>query len=421
MKVFPEIFLFINPYGSLPSEGWKPYRTFMAAQYLALQGINVLWLLSDYNHLQKKRRHMFGCFRESGVPIAIIPTLFPYLGNISLNRFLFELDYGLKASIFLLANRAKIKTVVYAEPALPYSLLLSILCILLRIPYVIDVLDLWPEHFRSISSFKNPLVKLCYYIFLPCFLAQRKTVALLAKKIVTVSDTYRNAYSSLLSQKGTTKVVSIPIGVRLDKFTDSEFNFDKLSIHHPLLASFLRTSKKIVVYSGSYGECYDLENLTKSVRLYLSMRRDVRFLFLGTGPCRPLVKKLMDEFPDSVLEHLPVNHLMLPIIYNMCSVGICSYSKDSAVALPLKYFDYLASGLAILNNLRSEMAIEVQTFQVGLNYDFESSLDFAGCLDKILSSEETLKRFHQNSLKLSRKYEYSSLYKSYFRAVVNHV
>lgn len=419
MKTASDFCLFINPYGGLPSEGWTPYRTFIAAQYLALQGINVLWLLSDFNHIKKSRRQIPSCFSESGVEIRCISTLFTYRENVTFSRLLFEIHYGLGVAKFLVTNHSRVKTIVFAEPALPYSLALVVLCTILRIPCVIDVLDLWPEHFRSTSLFKSPAVRCCYNLLWPLLLIQRKIIALLATRIITVSETYRKSYSACLSANGANKVSFIPIGVRLDEFQTSEHNSEALASSLPTLGAFLHTSNKVIVYSGSFGECYDLQNLTNSIRLCLSCRRDVRFLFIGAGPSRPFVQNLMLEYPDSVLVHSPVDHSMLPCIYSLCTIGICSYSKGSGVALPLKYFDYLAAGLAILSNLRSEIAFEIETFKVGLNYGFTPS-GFVKSLEEMLSSESNLRLYQQNSLRLAKKYDHSFLYDSYLKAVVHH-
>jgi hypothetical protein len=46
----------VNPYGTLPSEGWRDYRSYMLAKALANRGYQVLWWISDFEHRSKTRR-----------------------------------------------------------------------------------------------------------------------------------------------------------------------------------------------------------------------------------------------------------------------------------------------------------------------------------------------------------------------------
>jgi hypothetical protein len=46
----------INPYGSLPSEGWRSTRTVLLARTLVECGFNVTWFLSAFSHIAKRTR-----------------------------------------------------------------------------------------------------------------------------------------------------------------------------------------------------------------------------------------------------------------------------------------------------------------------------------------------------------------------------
>jgi glycosyltransferase involved in cell wall biosynthesis len=119
------------------------------------------------------------------------------------------------------------------------------------------------------------------------------------------------------------------------------------------------------------------------------------------------------RYPDFVFYAGKVPECTLPLIYRYCSIGICSYAKGSAVSLPLKYFDYLAAGLAIVSNLESELSDEIRSWNVGIQYSSDKPESFADALLLLSRDRQKLSSLQRNSHARAMSYDQRSLMEEY--------
>jgi glycosyltransferase involved in cell wall biosynthesis len=405
--------LVINPYGSLPSEGWREYRTFVVAKELAKSNSSVLWLISDYIHNTKEIRKQKGLRTYSDVVIYVLSNPFRYQKHASFGRLLYEFFYGIQCSIYIIKKRQSINRLILSEPGLPYTWFLCLLSLLMGIRVSVDVIDLWPEHLASLNLSRSFAGSLALKVLLFICKIQRSLIARCAHSIIAVSKTYAYAYILCLPAKSSEKVFVIPIGIDVDKFRlQSSAKSENLSIVDGL-QHFLSSSLLTVVYSGSFGVAYDIKNLCLNVQNILRFDANIKFLFLGTGPLDDYPKDLSMRYPDFVFYAGKVPECTLPLIYRYCSIGICSYAKGSAVSLPLKYFDYLAAGLAIVSNLESELSDEIRSWNVGIQYSSDKPESFADALLLLSRDRQKLSSLQRNSHARAMSYDQRSLMEEY--------
>ena len=55
-------------------------------------------------------------------------------------------------------------------------------------------------------------------------------------------------------------------------------------------------------------------------------------------------------------------------IYGRCDIGLSTYSAGSNVDMCDKFYDYTASGLAVINSLKGEISEHIEEKKLGCNY-----------------------------------------------------
>lgn len=333
----------VNPYGTLPSEGWREYRSSMLARALAVRGHQVVWWISNFEHRSKN-------FRKSGLindPLLVkgITILSvecdPYSKNISISRIKYEKSFGKNFKVQAESMIHPDVTII-ADPSLFYSKYIIAYLKNKTSKIIVDVLDLWPEQFHvALPRFLRHFGKLlfCYLYY------KRNCLVRIADGIVAVSKNHLNAVKA---PKGKPKLVAY-LGVNRNNFIESNSDVSDL------VADFANNSELVITYAGTLGEAYDIHTVIKAVKLTICKNNKVKFIFAGDGPYSKQISLLSKRLSTNVLFLGKVSSDELPNIYRHCQVGICSYSPASTVTMPVKLYDYLASGLYIFYSTDGEI------------------------------------------------------------------
>ena len=334
----------VNPYGTLPSEGWREYRSSMLARALASRGHNVTWWISDFEHRSKSFRSP-SIFFDSLLPklVKVIGVPCPaYKKNISFGRIKYEIEFGKKFAI-LSEFESPPHVIVLADPSLFYSSQVVNYAHSIGAKLVLDVLDLWPEQFQvALPNFLRPLGRL---IFAPLYWRRKRLV----RQVDGVVGVTKDHLLAVNPPKNTPNMVAY-LGLDCKKFGE-----DSLKSLPDAIVKFAQDSDLIVVYAGTLGEAYDLATVLQAAQRVIRLNERVKFLFAGEGPYSQQVLSLCNAFPDNILFIGKVSSDLLPAIYRLCHIGICSYSSDSTVTMPVKLYDYLAGGLHVLYSITGEI------------------------------------------------------------------
>lgn len=138
----------INPYGNLPGDGWRDYRSTLIANAFTKYGHEVVWWVSNFDHRSKKfRSESWKDIQvNKGYLIKMVPTT-SYVSHISLARIRHERNYANNFRKKALTNDDKPDLAILAEPALFTSDIILEVLRKKNIPFIVDILDLWPELF----------------------------------------------------------------------------------------------------------------------------------------------------------------------------------------------------------------------------------------------------------------------------------
>jgi glycosyltransferase involved in cell wall biosynthesis len=261
---------------------------------------------------------------------------------------------------------------------------------------ILDVIDLWPELFSV--TLPKPLQSFSRLIFLPLYKRREKLIET-CDAVAAVSNDYLD---TVLRTQTTNKLSQVAyLGIDLERQHVLPLNAllnEKLRIFK---SHFILTA----VYAGTLGDAYDMDLLLNAVRQIDAQDRDVGFLIAGDGPRKADIIAAAKRHPDSLLflGALPPDDLKT--LYANADVGLMTYLPGSTVAMPVKFFDYLSGGLAVLSSLERDVRQAIDEHKVGLSYQPSNLEDFLGCISFIKNNTGKLHEMKLFSKILSQKYD----------------
>jgi glycosyltransferase involved in cell wall biosynthesis len=380
----------------------------MLARALAERGHEVTWWISNFEHRSKSFR-ADGRLTDSSLPCTIniisVPSSY-YAKNISLLRLRYEYLFGRNFGI-IAEKAAKPDVIVLADPSLFYSKPVIRYANKTGAKVVLDVLDLWPEQFQvTLPKLLRPLGRL---IFLPLYRRRQRLVGAVDAVVGVTKDHLR----AVNPPKGKPSLVAY-LGLDFNKFVVDRQRAVPVNVQ-----SFVQESDLVVIYAGTLGEAYDMGTVLTAAKMAINNNNKIKFIFAGDGPYSQSVRALSEHFPDNVLFIGKVAADELPSIYNLCHVGICSYSRDSTVTMPVKLYDYLAGGLFILYSINGEIDNLLSQNSCGIHYTPSNSKELSMCILNTSYNHE-VNSLKVNSLNLALRFD-QSVQHNHFASLIERV
>lgn len=264
--------------------------------------------------------------RHAGIDV-IRPYTYPALHRSFLARVLSFLSF--MVSSFASALRVPDVDVVFGtSPPIFQALTAWAVARLKRVPFVMEVRDLWPDFAVELGVLRNPL-----------------TVAL-ARRFERFL--YRHADQLVVNSPGFVDHVSRVAGrapVLVANGVDVSL-FTAAGDADAVRARWHAADRFVVLYAGAHGMANDLVTLLDAAAL-LTRRIDVQFVLLGDGKEKPRLREYAaSRGLDNVLFADPAKKQDMPAVLAAADVGL-AILKDIPLfrtTYPNKVFDYMAAG-----------------------------------------------------------------------------
>lgn len=372
------IFCIFNPYGNLRGEGWTDYRTSLIADALKARKHNVYCMASRIEHRSQTLRNSKKIFEYNNNNYIKFKLQFLYwrYKNTGFSRVLFELIYSIEYVVRMFGLLKKSDCVLVVEPAPFASWIIHFIKFVFNLKYLIvyDVLDMFPNDyvyerksrfsfvFNMLARFRDYRLSLSDLIF---FVSEKYKVDLNIKKNIKQYTSY--------------------IGFNNNIVQDIENENDKNILNTIDDFLYMHSGQKII-YAGSFGDAYGFDDLILQLEVIFNNGSNLKLVFVGQGNNEMLLD-CSRKYPDNLLITSSVSSDALPHLYRRFNVGLITYSKGSAVSMPLKFFDYVKHNLLILNNSKGEASNFIDLYGLGLNSLCDSWYDLPLLL-KLLDSYE---------------------------------
>jgi glycosyltransferase involved in cell wall biosynthesis len=250
-------------------------------------------------------------------------------------RGLDHLSFMLTSLVFGLPRLGPVDVVIASSPTLFSALSAWLMARVKRVPFVMEVRDLWPEAIVDLGLMRRDSITVRLLRRLARFLYRQ------AARVVVVTDAFaRRLTSEGVSQS---KVVVVPNGADTRFFAPRAVNRGALGLD----------GRFIVAYVGSHGHSHGLHAVLEAA----SLQPEVTFLLVGDGAERD---KLLEEKTRRGLRNVimrpSVPKADVPAVYaaaDACLVPLRDVPLFETF-VPSKLFEVLAAGKPVIGAVRGE-------------------------------------------------------------------
>ncbi len=167
----------------------------------------------------------------------------------------------------------------------------------------------------------------------------------------------------------------------------------------PLLQQLEKQENEIwVVYAGTLGPNYDIKTIVACAKLLAKTAPYIKIIVAGDGPLKHLI-----EHPLVYVGSLTSADVSL--LYTKCDIALSSYVGESTVSMPIKAYDYLASGLPLVNSLGRDLGEFVTQYQVGLQYKPEEVHSMCTAVLTLANDAKLREQMRSNALALADQFD----------------
>ncbi|MFY7732905.1 MAG: glycosyltransferase family 4 protein [Bacteroidia bacterium] len=393
----------ISLYDPTEIDDTRPMRFLSLAQKSAEFQHEVTYFSNTFRHATKKNRFEKQTTVEHSENYkTIFIKSSAYKKNMSLWRLFSHYEYAKNIINFFNNSQEKPDIIVSALPPILTNYKLSKWCLKNKIPYVIDVIDPWPEIFLRIVP---KWLHLPFKILMYPFYYQVKFAIKNASGIFSISKQYIFWAEKFKSRKNQINDVFYP-SVDLDKYQKEMSKYKRIN-----------NSKVRLVYAGNLGLSYDIPCILNAAKLLEdNYPGKTEFIFAGLGGHEDLIKSYQKDYKN--IDYLGrIGHTELLELYASSDIGLAQYSEGATQSITYKFFDYLGAGLPILNSLQSEMSELIEKNDLGLN---NLPGDFNKLAENIvqLFDNDLLNLYRKNAINFTSKFgDNKIVYKNYIETL----
>ena len=257
-------------------------------------------------------------------------------------------------------------------------------------PFVFEVRDLWPELPKAMGVIKNPLVLgAMSFLEWASYRSAHRLVGL--SPGIVEGITHRGVKRD--------RIVLVPNGCDLDIFGS------KVDSWRP---AQVRDTDLMAAFTGTHGMANGLDAvLNAAAELKRRQRDDIKLLLIGQGKLKAqLMARAEREGLDNVVFHDSVNKARLAGLMAATDVGMQILANVPAFyygTSPNKFFDYIASGLPVLNNYPGWLAEQIRKNNCGFAVPPDDPVAFADALEQAADDRVSLKKMGENGRLLAEK------------------
>lgn len=264
-----------------------------------------------------------------------------------------------------------------------------------RVPWIMEVRDLWPESIKTVGAMKDNL-------FIRYFEWEEMRCYRSAKTIVVVTDSFKRTLTARGVDADKIKVVKNGV--------DKEM-FKPVPKDEALIGELGLEGKKIIGYIGTHGMAHKLDFILDCAR-NMQGRNDFHFLFIGAGAEREalLAKKEREGITNvTMLDSVPKDQVVRYISILDLSLINLRKSELFKTVIPSKMFENAGMQIPIIMGVQGEAQEMLEEYGAGLCFEPENEADFNAKLQQLLSDPDLYERCRTGGAEMSRDYDRKAL------------
>lgn len=351
----------------LPVDGAdvRPMRAINLTNVLVEAGHEVILWSSCFSHQKKKHR----CTEFSkievtdGLTVNLIPSL-GYHRNIGFMRLL---DHGQLAFRlrYMLSREDSMPDVLFiGYPPIETAYVLANWCEKNSVPFLLDVKDQWPSMF--LYSLPHWLKSIGYLVLYPYFFMARKTMRK-ASGLSAMADSFLDWAVDFTGRQRNQFDAVFPLTSPAANISEEQMrNAEKQAG-----ALGLSSDETIfrVLFVGTFMSVFDFAPIKAVAERFLNEGVGCEFVLCGAGGSFDKYHKQMGHLPNIFFPGW-VDRPFVEAVAKKSQVFIAPYKNndDFIRSIPNKVIDALSLGLPVLCPLDGEVALIIDTYDVGSRY-----------------------------------------------------
>ncbi|MEK7555451.1 MAG: glycosyltransferase family 4 protein [Patescibacteria group bacterium] len=309
-----------------------------------------------------------------------------FLGRIlSYVSFLF---FSFWAGLF----SAKPDIIIVSSPPIFLGIVGYLLSISKRVPFVLELRDLWPDEAIELGYVENKFIIQVSYLI-------EKFLYGLAELIVVNSPGFKEF---LIEEK---RINTDKIGV-----VSNPVDFDGTVARKKKEVELFREAlgwknKFVVLYSGSHSFVYDFSPLIETAKK-LESNKNILFVLIGDGRQKPaLIKKINQEKIKNVrfLDTVPKNKVGYFIEASDVCVALLKKMRLLKYVYASKLFDYMAHQKPIILAMEGvSVDLVCQKAKCGICIEPANAVSFQKAIIEFYNNNSKLKKLGENGYKFAK-------------------
>lgn len=248
-----------------------------------------------------------------------------------------------------------------------------------RLPWVLEIRDLWPESILAVGAMKESwITRLLYWLEHFCY---RR-----CDLIVPVTDSFRDYMVGKAVDPDKILVIKNGVDLNLFSFTHAQPDqeLDRLFDLNGMNGKF------VAAYVGTHGMAHHLETILEAAE-HLRDHPDIHFLMVGDGAERERLQQLAQANQLSnvtFLGQLPKSSM--PALWNRVQVSLILLRKSDTFksVIPSKIFESLAMNKAIVLGVEGESARLLDQSGCGVCIEPEDAAELARTVQALADDRE---------------------------------
>lgn len=380
----------VSLFDPTPMDNTALGRVIGIAEAAVGKGHKVLHFTSTFRHTSKKHRYTQNESKKinDNYSIRYVNSM-GYQKNMYPKRFYAHYDFS-KKLIKDFKNFEKPDLVFLSMPPLSVGFEISKWSMKNQIPYVVDIIDPWPDSF--IKDVPQQLKRLSKFMIFP-FAFKLRQILNNANALTAISRGYIEWALSYIKREDLPSQFFYPAV----NFSDTQTEINKN-------AGFKKGKKIRLIYAGSLASSYDIPCILDAAeKVEKVFPGQTEFIIAGVGHQEEEVRKYEVILPN--LKYLGwLNKEELYKQYYLADLGFIQHKNSLTQTVTYKLFSYLSAGLPVLNSLQSEMVEMIDSNNVGMNNKEGDSDKLAANIIKYLENPGLLKEHQQNALNFTAEY-----------------
>jgi glycosyltransferase involved in cell wall biosynthesis len=380
----------VSLYDPTVVDNTRPMRFMSLATEAEVLGHDITYFSNTFRHATKKNRvDNANTIVSSSNYRTIFVDSMPYIDNISLERFLSH--YLFAKNLLKKINEVSEKpdVIVSAMPPIFVNVYLSKWAKKNNVKFYLDIIDPWPDVFKNfLPNYIRPFSDL---LFLP----YRKLIQNVINRsngVLSISNQYLEWAKKYLIKKNLNFHLAYP-SIDFEAYQMKLLKYHNKFLNRPLT----------IIYAGNLGHSYDIPCILKAARLLdEKYPGKTHFIIAGLGYFESEINEYILKYSN--LKYLGrINHEALMQNYANADLGLAQYRHRATQSVTYKLFDYLGSGLPILNSLMSEMALIIEGNNLGFNNKPGDFKMLASNIELFFNSSK-LDEYKKNAINFTKQY-----------------